>query len=395
MDPDRAARPAAGPGIPRTRGDGPAPHAGRPGSASDSPHARGWTRPSVSRPSSASGFPARAGMDPGSARSGTRCARIPRTRGDGPGASVPNLSVSKDSPHARGWTLGLERQQVARVGFPARAGMDPATGDRVSGPRRIPRTRGDGPGPSIRSSVRAQDSPHARGWTPGCRAHGRRRVGFPARAGMDPPITASSATWRGIPRTRGDGPPRPGDRLFVAADSPHARGWTLDGRTWDARAGGFPARAGMDRDHPRRASMRPRIPRTRGDGPALCSSFVAPVRDSPHARGWTMAVRQDATGAIGFPARAGMDPTRPRHSRSRGWIPRTRGDGPPEGRFGPNAAPDSPHARGWTRGDGGDRNLQAGFPARAGMDPRGRARRTPRSGIPRTRGDGPATTAPA
>ena len=90
-----------------------------------------------------------------------------------------------------------------------------------------------------------------------------------------------------IPRTRGDGPDSDGAARDDVVDSPHARGWTLAisrRRSWSR---GFPARAGMDPDRRARRVAQHGIPRTRGDGPSTLSPASSPDRDSPHARGWT------------------------------------------------------------------------------------------------------------
>ena len=90
--------------IPRTRGDGPPAVPRSRGGCSDSPHARGWTQVDRRRGRRGDGFPARAGMDP-RVRDGRLDHRgIPRTRGDGPAPIPTTLPASADSPHARGWT---------------------------------------------------------------------------------------------------------------------------------------------------------------------------------------------------------------------------------------------------------------------------------------------------
>ena len=115
------------------------------------------------------------------------------------------------------------------------------------------------------------------------------------------------------------------------------------------------------------------IPRTRGDGPggpdAGTTAGTTALRDSPHARGWTSHVDPAPLAQAGFPARAGMDPRRACRGSARSRIPRTRGDGPSPAPTAPSVDADSPHARGWT----------------GGGSPGGRGRRR----IPRTRGDGP------
>ena len=136
---------------------------------------------------------------------------------------------------------------------------------------------------------------------------------------------------------------------------------------------GFPAPAGMDPrcGRPRRA--RAWIPRTRGDGPVLRSARARGKRDSPHPRGWTSGSKLRFIRPTGFPAPAGMDRCGRRRRPHRSGIPRTRGDGP--------------RARRTMLLRGG------GFPAPAGMDPARRRRRRRRRRIPRTRGDGPPSCA--
>ena len=358
------------PGIPRTRGDGPAPLRLASAQEMDSPHARGWTRLFLRRRPRARGFPARAGMDPRCARRRGRPARIPRTRGDGPRRTAVRSRMREDSPHARGWTRARAAVLSTPGGFPARAGMDPAASRRRGPGRGIPRTRGDGPERMERLALSSPDSPHARGWT----EHGIDAwlpvSGFPARAGMDRERQLVAEQSRGIPRTRGDGPATnpPSDR--PSSDSPHARGWTRRDLRLDRRRGGFPARAGMDLKVTKSDRRGHRIPRTRGDGPRLSAREIELEPDSPHARGWTRISARPCRPSAGFPARAGMDrrASTPRANSMR--IPRTRGDGPSARDRGYRLAPDSPHARGWTRGgDGGAAGVR-GFPARAGMDPR-------------------------
>ena len=233
-----------------------------------------------------------------------------------------------DSPHARGWTRPRPGRDRRRGGFPARAGMDPACSTCCGASARIPRTRGDGPGGGIAPALGRADSPHARGWTPRRGGPRSRDVGFPARAGMDPATIAPRRRRPRIPRTRGDGPGRVGGPRAATGDSPHARGWTPNTRTHKEATPGFPARAGMD---PRRSTSHPSgrwIPRTRGDGPSTNWHDDTKPPDSPHARGWTVPGHAGRQAQVGFPARAGMDPRPTSTPGTRGGIPRTRGDGP-------------------------------------------------------------------
>ena len=196
------------------------------------------------------------------------------------------------------------------------------------------------------------------------------RVGFPAPAGMDP-IEKGALTWpAGIPRTRGDGPPASCCASAKRSDSPHPRGWTPGRARCRKCLDGFPAPAGMD---PRRTlPLRRRgwIPRTRGDGPVRERFEIRKAGDSPHPRGWTLAVVHRLRLPRGFPAPAGMDPSSTTGWRRRCGIPRTRGDGPGDGQDDSESARDSPHPRGWTPSTFFHRSDDDGFPAPAGMDPR-------------------------
>ena len=185
-------------------------------------------------------------MDPDIERPERLTRRLPRTRGDGPLPRAALSAPSVASPHTRGWTVIQLGRPVARLGFPAHAGMDPGWG--ASCPRRVrlPRTRGDGPALGAAGLLVVLASPHTRGWTRTTAQGGDRRAGFPAHAGMDRCAEPLHTSRSGLPRTRGDGPP-----LRVHIDcyrqaSPHTRGWTAASRTQEIGLSGFPAHAGMD-----------------------------------------------------------------------------------------------------------------------------------------------------
>ena len=389
MDPRRSCRRASSRRLPRTRGDGPRSASGSESRSSASPHTRGWTLLGQLPPVRAPGFPAHAGMDPRPAAPPAARTRLPRTRGDGPYPGRPRRVWAKASPHTRGWTPGTPGGTWPPAGFPAHAGMDPAAGDRRRPPRRLPRTRGDGPAAPDGPNRTISASPHTRGWTRRVILVEHALVGFPAHAGMDPGRSRSPGARAGLPRTRGDGPD---GRLAVAAcdaASPHTRGWTLDRRAGRLGSDGFPAHAGMDpcRDDAPRSPRR--LPRTRGDGPGLnrCTRTVAEA--SPHTRGWTPPANQDVEDLSGFPAHAGMDPSSTCRTSTTTWLPRTRGDGPIKALAASAAIAASPHTRGWTLECLVMRQAGRGFPAHAGMDPSGSPRSAACCGLPRTRGDGP------
>ncbi len=234
-------------------------------------------------------------------------------------------------------------------------------------------------------------SPHTRGWTvPRAPAAGA-GAGFPAHAGMDPAGRNCCIGRRRLPRTRGDGPEAKSPRLGVPSASPHTRGWTPGSDRPAERGEGFPAHAGMDPTRKARPEIPTRLPRTRGDGPPPLFTPFAPDEASPHTRGWTRAAGNGARRSAGFPAHAGMDPGTARSRPRRTRLPRTRGDGPYACGSGAALQRASPHTRGWTPPVDPAPPRRVGFPAHAGMDPP-RAPESPGAPrLPRTRGDGPSS----
>ena len=336
-----------------------------------SPHTRGWTLPARQHSENGPGFPAHAGMDPPFLGWRAAWERLPRTRGDGPQGSGCGGDAEPASPHTRGWTRLTDPGQQARQGFPAHAGMDPSSRPSSAAGRRLPRTRGDGPGRSCRATRRRRASPHTRGWTPARCDRVRRRSGFPAHAGMDPRPGARPRPRAGLPRTRGDGPgSSPGGGPALAA-SPHTRGWTGVARDQPMLREGFPAHAGMDPSGPSATAWFRGLPRTRGDGPPRLDRQAEGDAASPHTRGWTRPDSGRRPGGGGFPAHAGMDPCNRARSSAPAGLPRTRGDGPEVAACFRVPLVASPHTRGWTRTRQPHRFGRRGFPAHAGMDPFG------------------------
>ena len=247
MDPPGSVRGACRCGLPRTRGDGPGRSRLQGVLRSASPHTRGWTPNRHRRPDTRPGFPAHAGMDPCRARVDPDSRRLPRTRGDGPRWWGLMGLVDEASPHTRGWTRVFPRTNGVHSGFPAHAGMDLSWRCRPVRRSWLPRTRGDGPHPTGQSESNRTASPHTRGWTGVRDERDDGRRGFPAHAGMDPGSRARPARYRGLPRTRGDGPPPSALRRPGQQASPHTRGWTHEGQRIGVSGLGFPAHAGMDR----------------------------------------------------------------------------------------------------------------------------------------------------
>ena len=336
-----------------------------------SPHTRGWTAPAPGHPAWTLGFPAHAGMDPPTRTGWAGARRLPRTRGDGPAPSSAKRRGASASPHTRGWTPASAAPRRLRRGFPAHAGMDPTRCCPRPSRRRLPRTRGDGPRFHCELARLVEASPHTRGWTRGSWKNDTEHCGFPAHAGMDPRPPSSSCAATRLPRTRGDGPMPSIRRCFSFTASPHTRGWTPRGMTAPGRPipEGFPAHAGMDLVRVAGAYTRPRLPRTRGDGPGTNCARYRCHSASPHTRGWTRLAHHRIGRQHGFPAHAGMDPRASSPGSCAKWLPRTRGDGPFLRTARRVVLSASPHTRGWTRRPAGRAGRGDGFPAHAGMDP--------------------------
>ena len=206
---------------------------------------------------------------------------------------------------------------------------------------------------------------------------------------MDPPAPRRAVVGAGLPRTRGDGPYQDQPRQVRQVASPHTRGWTRRSGRRLRCGGGFPAHAGMDPSRIADRNVRKRLPRTRGDGPRVQQSVGAALPASPHTRGWTRHRVVLSLPLAGFPAHAGMDPQRTRTGSGRSRLPRTRGDGPRSSWASRRRLTASPHTRGWTRSGASGLSQFKGFPAHAGMDRAGGPSLACRVRLPRTRGDGP------
>ena len=387
MDPTRYRSRSFGPRLPRTRGDGPSAPSSRASCSAASPHTRGWTSARYPRGTSTAGFPAHAGMDPRARPPTRKTTRLPRTRGDGPGDWTNAASAEAASPHTRGWTpCAIERPQ-GEAGFPAHAGMDPRLSRAIRSARWLPRTRGDGPALVRHRARRVVASPHTRGWTRVRVGRERAVVGFPAHAGMDPARPSCARGRKRLPRTRGDGPGIPKVEAKVDVASPHTRGWTRGVKPASRWRSGFPAHAGMDPERPSSSASGRRLPRTRGDGPCAAAVASPAIRASPHTRGWTAETLARDEGAEGFPAHAGMDPRRNLHRQPRPWLPRTRGDGPVHYSRAQLSRWASPHTRGWTLSRRERPELLDGFPHTRGWTVQDLRRRQRLLGAsPHTRG---------
>ncbi|KXS38167.1 MAG: hypothetical protein AWU55_1645 [Halomonadaceae bacterium T82-2] len=389
IDPREPRRSPVRGGLPRTRGDRPSSGSGSGMRIRASPHPRGSTPSSRWSRLGVRGFPAPAGIDPLEISRSAMPSGLPRTRGDRPPEPEAAAILAEASPHPRGSTLRRVAVLAADWGFPAPAGIDPRPPPSTPNSCRLPRTRGDRPRLVEIDQMDVMASPHPRGSTQAATRDARDRLGFPAPAGIDPPSRPGGFRRRGLPRTRGDRPTAHLARQDHGMASPHPRGSTPALRCSVCWRLGFPAPAGIDPARSRPGRGPRRLPRTRGDRPDLCIDVGLAGKASPHPRGSTPAGRCRPRGRSGFPAPAGIDPTRRAGRRRRCRLPRTRGDRPFPKVYWGLIFEASPHPRGSTPNRKDTAFEYYGFPAPAGIDPRGGAGIRLAGGLPRTRGDRP------
>ena len=374
MDPDFSECGFGAGWLPRARGDGPVVDRLTYQKLLASPRTGGWTRSRPALRTARTGFPAHAGMDPSGARIPAASRGLPRARGDGPSSRRASGISSWASPRTRGWTRIRSRHHHRRLGFPAHAGMDPAAIFGITLFKRLPRARGDGPKEYTYWKTVKTASPRTRGWTLAANDVVMPAPGFPAHAGMDPFKNGAFSFSSWLPRARGDGPWSTGQYSAALAASPRTRGWTLESSSCRERLPGFPAHAGMDPMRKRTGSPRSWLPRARGDGPSYPVIRDCWGAASPRTRGWTRYRPHRGGAGAGFPAHAGMDPSTPRPNSLRPRLPRARGDGPLYDWFTGWSVQASPRTRGWTPQKVSAETYALGFPAHAGMDP---SRKTP------------------
>ncbi len=71
---------------------------------------------------------------------------------------------------------------------------------------------------------------------------------------------------------------------------------------------GYPAYAGIDPKLARCLSLRRRLPRIRGDRPAITANTALDITATPHTRGSTSGQCRSTVSGSGYPAYAGIDP---------------------------------------------------------------------------------------
>ena len=160
-------------------------------------------------------------------------------------------------------------------------------------------------------------------------------------------VSALVRASTGLPRPRGDGPRLPSELGMEKVSPPPTRGWSRN----DSRD-----RLRIDVS-----------PRPRGDGPdgvgAAASDFPSP----PPTRGWSSGDVPGEPDRRVSPAHAGMVPSGSSPPPSSTRLPRPRGDGPALTGTLTDAVKSPPPTRGWSRHDPEHPGISNVSPAHAGM----------------------------
>ena len=175
--------------------------------------------------------------------------------------------IGEATPHTRGSTLMISNTPSTKSGYPAYAGIDPKPLPIHRSPMRLPRIRGDRPFGVSKAEARRMATPHTRGSTPFKASFRMSFIGYPAYAGIDPIITLHVRAAVRLPRIRGDRPAVSPFNLAHTAATPHTRGSTAYIPILAPDRPGYPAYAGIDLQGTACCGSQRGLPRIRGDRP--------------------------------------------------------------------------------------------------------------------------------
>jgi len=377
------------PGLPRARGDRPYQLPVYRGETAASPRSRGsafdWRETAWVR----AGFPALAGIGPGLTLSSRETSWLPRARGDRPWGRFLGIGIAEASPRSRGSARDVQRSRWRAAGFPALAGIGLFGAIIGEACRRLPRARGDRPLGLGQRILRLRASPRSRGSARDRPARVRGSAGFPALAGIGPPRRSARSTRTRLPRARGDRPMKLAELREMIRASPRSRGSARRARVHAQGARGFPALAGIGRIRAGRRARMARLPRARGDRPWIDGRNPGSRWASPRSRGSAPAGGDLGDRDDGFPALAGIGPAPTTRRARSSRLPRARGDRPAVHAHRRARAPASPRSRGSAMIHSAPNRRGTGFPALAGIGPRGTAHAASAARLPRARGDRP------
>ena len=171
-------------------------------------------------------------------------------------------------------------------------------------------------------------TPHARGSTRVCQGGLRRRIVYPACAGIHLGSTNNSNIIESLPRMRGDPPCSPLEFVATISSTPHARGSTQIEQILEHIYPVYPACAGIHLLVVDTLFSGGRLPRMRGDPPLFTIMVTSFLKSTPNARGSTNHCwRQSETNPV-YPACAGIHPHTAPSATVKTSLPRMRGDPP-------------------------------------------------------------------
>ena len=209
-------------------------------------------------------IPARAGFTPPRKENSNDRPDHPRSRGVYGGRDGGGHDSSGSSPLARGLPRIVHVSQRQRRIIPARAGFTVCSFVVPYEPWDHPRSRGVYATTTWTAVIIPGSSPLARGLPSRDPDRQGTRGIIPARAGFTTAASTRSTPTRHHPRSRGVYLGWMGVRGRRKGSSPLARGLPMGAfRVWGS-FGIIPARAGFTRSRPRRATIWPDHPRSRG-----------------------------------------------------------------------------------------------------------------------------------
>ena len=313
--------------LPRMRGDRPCDLGAEGEQARAPPHARGSPHGTCALHRSPSGSPACAGIAPRVPEAAPERSRLPRMRGDRPLEISDRVAVTSAPPHARGSPLVRLRVDAGDLGSPACAGIAPQPSGGQRDREGLPRMRGDRPQRPTVGETSIPAPPHARG-SPAHRCALIEPVpGSPACAGIAPSPEYRVASVSGSPACAGIAPAGPRARV-ARVGSPACAGiapWTEPGYSAPS---GSPACAGIAPRPCGTSRAATGLPRMRGDRPPKHLREIYVYGAPPHARGSPPGEGARRPRPEGSPACAGIAPDRRARPAAARWLPRMRGDRP-------------------------------------------------------------------
>jgi len=196
-------------------------------------------------------------------------------------------SEQQSTPRTRGSTQGSDGASVRGPVYPAHAGIDLSPQGILPPRLGLPRARGDRPAMLVAVTPDGRSTPRTRGSTP-----------------LSNPRRASQGS---LPRARGDRPENDPANRSIPPSTPRTRGSTPRRLRACYRHGVYPAHAGIDRIAPLICCTSSGLPRARGDRPPRVMSRAGTGGSTPRTRGSTPPAPAHGARPKVYPAHAGID----------------------------------------------------------------------------------------